>query len=144
MRDGEALRLSRDVCVDAWLFADAASELLRPGPLRGDEWLGEARRAVGLYAGDLLPEDPYAEWAASHRSVLAQLHLDLLDALVAALDALGRPADALPLMRRAIDAEPLEPRRYQLAARLAEAAGRAHEASQFRARAEKVADELGR
>jgi DNA-binding SARP family transcriptional activator len=144
VREGEALRLSRDVRVDAWLFADAASELLRPGPPRGDEWLVEARGAVGLYTGDLLPEDPYAEWAASHRSVLARLHLDLLDAMVATVDALGRPDDALPLVRRAIDAEPLDLRRYHLAARLAEAAGRAHEASQFRARAEKVADELGR
>ena len=143
VREGEALRLSRDVRVDAWLFADAAAELLRPGPRRGDEWLGEARCALGLYAGDLLPEDPYAEWVASHRSVLARLHLDLLDAMVATLDALGRPDDALPLVRRAIDAEPLDPRRYHLAARLAEAAGRAHEASQFRTRAEKVADELG-
>lgn len=102
VREGEALRLSRGARVDAWGFADAATAvLLRPGPSRDDDWIEAARQAAGLYTGDLLPEDPYAEWAAVPRSTLARLHLDLLDAMVVTLDRLGRTDEATPFRRRA-------------------------------------------
>ena len=102
VREGEALRLSRDTRVDAWSFADAATAALqRPSPARDDDWLEEARQAADLYTGDLLPEDPYAEWAALPRSTLARLHLDLLDAMVATFEALGRVEEATRWRRRA-------------------------------------------
>jgi len=61
-----------DLTIDAEAFEAAASEALR----RKDP--GAAVRADRAYAGDLLPEDPYAEWARGPRERLRRLRLDTL------------------------------------------------------------------
>src|SRR5690242_8328071 len=88
------------VTVDAAEFEELARRALA-GDGAGD---GAARRALALYAGELLPADRYEEWAAPRREQLRRQHLALLRldgrwAEVAELD----PADEhahLALMRR--------------------------------------------
>ncbi len=71
---GESVALFPDqsVAVDVALFEAAADEALRTG----DEDL--LRAACDRGRGDLLPEDPYEEWANGPRQRLSQLRTDLL------------------------------------------------------------------
>ena len=57
-----------DLIVDADVFAAAAQRALRSGSVE------DYGAALKLYAGELLPEDRYADWAAPHRERLAALH----------------------------------------------------------------------
>jgi predicted ATPase len=70
LRD-ELFTLSANVDVDD--FERAASEARRSGSA------GAYRAATSLYAGELLPENRYDEWAGARREELEQLHADLLD-----------------------------------------------------------------
>ena len=58
----------RDLIVDADLFAAAAQRALRSGSAE------DYGAALKPYAGELLPLDGYADWAAPHRERLAALH----------------------------------------------------------------------
>src|SRR5438552_2996280 len=58
--------------VDAVAFETAARAALAARDTAG------ARRALDGYGGELLPQDPYADWAAPRREQLRQLHLELL------------------------------------------------------------------
>jgi DNA-binding SARP family transcriptional activator len=49
------------------------------------------RAALDLYAGDLLPEDPYEDWAEDRRTQLRQLYLDLLVEMAALCEELRGP-----------------------------------------------------
>lgn len=53
-----------DLIVDADVFAAAAQRALRSGAVE------DYGAALKLYAGELLPEDRYADWAAPHRERL--------------------------------------------------------------------------
>jgi len=67
-----ALRAPGDVWVDACAFERRAAEAMRSN----DPKLFEA--ALDLYRGDLLPEDPYEDWAVAQRERLRGLYIDLL------------------------------------------------------------------
>jgi len=58
--------------VDAVAFETAARAALAARDTAG------ARRALDGYGGELLPQDPYEDWAAPRREQLRQLHLELL------------------------------------------------------------------
>ncbi len=58
--------------IDAEEFEDAVAAALRSNAAKG------AARAAQLYAGDLLPEDLYAEWAQGPRERLRRLHVQAL------------------------------------------------------------------
>src|SRR6266511_3834928 len=58
--------------IDAEEFEDAVAEALRGNAPKA------AARAAELYAGDLLPEDLYAEWVQAPRERLRRLHLQAL------------------------------------------------------------------
>jgi DNA-binding SARP family transcriptional activator len=68
----------------AELFAGSAVEvdaasfetLARAALTAGDRAM--AQRALTMYGGELLPQDPYEDWVAPRREQLHQLHLDLL------------------------------------------------------------------
>jgi DNA-binding SARP family transcriptional activator len=141
-RDGEALALVRGVQVDAHLFeAEARRAAAAP---RGDP----ERRAAGMAAlsrwrGGLLPDDPYEAWAAEPRERLARRHLDLVDALAAEAEERGELDEALRLLERGIEAEPLDEGRYVRAARLLLAQGRRGPARATLLRGRAVVDELG-
>lgn len=76
-----------DLLVDVDAFDDAAAEA-RSG---GTE---QAAQAVGLYPGDLLPDDLYESWAEEPREVRRLRHLELLR--------------ALGLWERVLEADPLD------------------------------------
>src|SRR6516165_7783978 len=54
--------------------------------------------ALKLYAGELLPEDRYADWAAPHRDRLAALHEGLTAGQARALMERRRPEEAAALL----------------------------------------------
>lgn len=67
-----ALLPEADVETDVVRFRTAGGAALADGSA------GHAAEALSLYAGPLLPEDPYEPWAAAERDSLAELHLSLL------------------------------------------------------------------
>ena len=112
-RSDDGLRLSVHTRIDAARFATEVAEV-RTAPVI--ERPGLARAALAGYAGELLPEDRYADWTAAPRARLQLDQLELLELL--ADDAVERgdideairqleaitaiePLDAAPLIRAA-------------------------------------------
>ena len=99
LEDGQvALFPGSDVTVDVDRFEAAASSALRNAEIQG------AERAAAMYAGELLPFDPYEPWAGNIRQRLALRHLELLRLLgrydeIVAVDATDEDAH-VGLMRR--------------------------------------------
>src|SRR5215211_5332311 len=62
--------------------------------------------AIELYAGDLLPEDRYEEWAESKREELRQLYLALLIELAGLHEERGEYELAIEALRKATAKEP--------------------------------------
>ncbi|HLJ68518.1 MAG TPA: tetratricopeptide repeat protein [Chloroflexota bacterium] len=95
-------------------------ELALPGPLLVDvaEFEAAAARArhsdepaayhaaIDLYAGDLLPDDLYEDWAAGRREALRQTYLGLLLGLARRHEARGELRQAMEALRRAVECEP--------------------------------------
>jgi tetratricopeptide (TPR) repeat protein len=81
-----------DLIVDADVFAAAAQRALRSGAVE------DYGAALKLYAGELLPEDRYADWAAPHRERLAALHEALAAGLARALLERRSPEEAVALL----------------------------------------------
>ena len=102
-RPSAYLRLHNDVLslppntqIDVTRFEEAAARA-RAG---GDEALCEG--AIDLYDGDLLADDPYAEWAASRRTHLRELYLQVLAGLARLREARGDPSGAIDALDRLI------------------------------------------
>ena len=96
--DTVALGPETDVSVDVVEFEDLARRALESGDAIA------ARTALGLYAGELLPDDRYEDWAEERREQLRLRQLDLLRldgrwATVVELDPTDETAH-LALMRR--------------------------------------------
>jgi Tol biopolymer transport system component/DNA-binding SARP family transcriptional activator len=64
------------------------------------------RTAIELYAGELLPEDRYEEWAQGRREELRRLHLALLDELAGLYEERGEHGPAVEALRRVEAEEP--------------------------------------
>jgi DNA-binding SARP family transcriptional activator len=62
--------------------------------------------ATDLYAGDLLPEDRYEEWAEGKRAELRQLYLALIMELASLYEGREEHAPAIEVLRRVISEEP--------------------------------------
>ena len=78
---GDTLSLfpDSDVAVDAEAFERCAEQALAADEgLGSDEGAATAAAAADLWAGDLLPEDPYEAWLDGPRNRLRQLHQDVL------------------------------------------------------------------
>src|SRR4051812_33695248 len=91
----ELIRLQADVDADA--FERAAADARRLGTPAA------LRAALALYAGELLPENRYDDWAESRRDALERLHEELADDLdrVGGADApRGLPAAASSFVGR--------------------------------------------
>lgn len=94
-----------------WVDVDEFERAYRVGlqaQRAGDDERARAAYAAAdrLYGGELLAEDPYAEWAAMARETL---RLDLLDTLRRLADlhaAVGDHAGAVLVARRALDIDP--------------------------------------
>ena len=134
------LTLAPGTHVDALLFDQAAVEALEAeGPLR----VSLAQLALARYPGQLLPEDRYEDWSARDRERLRRRHLELLDVLVE--EAIDRDSvdEAIRLLDRAMDEEPLDEERYLRAAELLLRQGRRGGARGIVERATAVRDGLG-
>lgn len=141
VRDGDAISLAPNAEIDALGFdRDARVALAEPDR---DQRAALAMAAAARYAGDLLPDDPYEEWAAGPREKLRGRYLSLLDLLIADAEARGDVDEAIRLLERAGDADPLDDERPTRAARLLLSQGRRAAAEAAVARAEAILAELG-
>ena len=101
--------------------------------------------AVGLYRGDLLSEEPFAEWAFDERERLRGLLSKALSHLVDGYVAMGDLATATNRLERAVDVQPLdEPLQRRLSGLLV-LQGRHSDASRrFSGYRQRMLDEFGR
>src|SRR3954470_14082579 len=103
-RDGDQLVLGpRDqLVVDVEVFGEAVK----------DAWHSAepaiAERACALYAGDLLPDDPYEEWAAARREGLRASYLTVLNRLAGLHEERGELHHAIAAHERLLLTEPLD------------------------------------
>jgi DNA-binding SARP family transcriptional activator/tetratricopeptide (TPR) repeat protein len=96
--------------VDAEAFLDAVQAGRSGLTIRPAGALTSFRAALGIWRGEPLPEDTYADWAQADRRHLALAYLEALDgAAAAALDspATATAAEAASWARQAVAAEPL-------------------------------------
>jgi predicted ATPase/DNA-binding SARP family transcriptional activator/DNA-binding CsgD family transcriptional regulator len=100
--DSLALCPTLQLWVDAEAFEEAAATARRSRDPAAYLF------AVELYAGDLLPEDRYEEWAEGKREELRRIHLALLLELAAAYEEHGENELAVGALRSAIAREPTE------------------------------------
>ena len=112
--------------VDAEAFLDAVQAGRSALAARPDEALISFRAALGIWRGEPLPEDTYADWAQADRRHLSLAYLEALDgAAAAALDSAGSAAaaEAACWARQAVAAEPVRESSVLLLARALAATG---------------------
>lgn len=95
-----ALAPPDQIWVDVAVFTDLARVARHSRDPRAYE------RAIALYRGDLLPEDPYEDWAAGQREQLCALHVSLLNEVAQLHERAGRAVDAVAGYERAIGIDP--------------------------------------
>jgi predicted ATPase/DNA-binding SARP family transcriptional activator len=90
--------------------------------------LSDYRAALGLYGGELLPEDRYEGWAVGRREALSEAHLGLLLELSARLDEDEDAPAAIEVLERAVVIDPLHEEVHRALMRLFAAGGRRQQA----------------
>lgn len=113
VREGESLSLAAGTSVDSVQF-DRLARAALSAPQQ--ERAGMARRALATYTGELLVGDVFEAWTTPARERLRRLRVALLDLVVAETLGRGDLDEALALLDEAITLEPLDDRRYVLAA----------------------------
>jgi len=100
--EGETLVLcpADELWVDVGVFEEAARTARRSRDP------GAYGAAIDTYAGDLLPEDRYEEWAEARREGLRRLYLGLLLEAAELHETRGEHEPAMAALRRATAAEP--------------------------------------
>src|SRR5215217_6114422 len=99
--DNESLVLwGGEIWVDVEAFEEAAATARR------SKDPAAYRAALDLYAGELLPEDRYEEWAQDRRQGLRRIHLELLTELAQAHEHQGEYGPAVEALRRTVAEEP--------------------------------------
>ncbi len=127
--------------VDAWEFERSAA-----GALRED---GAVRRAAlvaaaGLWGGEPLPEERYADWAIPWRERLIDRHAEVLAALIDSHAAAGDLVAAAEVARRLVELDPVnEAAHRQLIVAYARAGKRGHALRQYLACRRALVAELG-
>ncbi|HTX62816.1 MAG TPA: BTAD domain-containing putative transcriptional regulator, partial [Acidimicrobiales bacterium] len=142
-RQGDSLVLDAAVRVDLQDFLAEASRAQALAPADPRLATAVARGAMARYRGDLLPDDPYDEWAGEARQHGRQVMLDLLD--LCAAEA-GRRGDLDALRRvveRTIELDPYDDRRYLRVASTLLQQGRRGEALTILRRARTALAEIG-
>ena len=113
-----------------WVDAEAFLEAVQAGrsglAVRPAEALTSFRAALGIWRGEPLPEDTYADWAQADRRHLSLAYLEALDGAAAtALDSANTAAtvEAACWARQAVTADPLRESSVLLLARALTATG---------------------
>jgi DNA-binding SARP family transcriptional activator len=119
-RDGDVVYLDPDVAVDAVRFEEACARALAASD---DDALEAAVAATLEYGGDLLPTDPYAEWAILARERLRLRYLAMCDRAARLAAEAGMNDLALDRLQAAIRHEPYDTDRYVQAAAILSASG---------------------
>ena len=86
------------------------------------------RHALGLYSGELLPDDPYEEWAIAPRRELREEYLAGLAEMADRLEAEGDVAGAIEAARLLVNAEPTREESHATLIRLYALGGRRSDA----------------
>lgn len=141
-RHGEQLILDRSVAVDVHEL-DAALDVAIDPRCSDDDRAGARSHALRLYRGLLLPELPFAEWAAPDRARLAMARSDLLRSLVERMAVSGEPDEALAVAEQALADAPDDEDLLVRAAELAIDAGRPSRARGLLRRARERRASLG-
>lgn len=104
IREGEGLSLGPEeqVRVDLDQFEAAVARVWRT------EDFAHAGDALNLYAGELLPDDPYEDWVADRRAVVLTSYVTLLSRQAAWYEAAGRLDQAVVARQRQVAVEPLD------------------------------------
>ncbi len=113
---------SGGVEVDVDVFEAAVARARETGEL------SDYRAAVGLYGGELLPEDRYEGWAVARREAVSEAHLGLLLELSARLAEDGDAPAAIEVLERAVVIDPLHEEVHRALMRLFAAGGRRQQA----------------
>jgi predicted ATPase/DNA-binding SARP family transcriptional activator/DNA-binding CsgD family transcriptional regulator len=87
-----------------WVDVDAFEEVASTA--RRSREPAAYRAAIDLYAGDLLPEDRYQEWAEGGRNELRKLYFALLIELARLYEGREEHATAIEVLRKATAEEP--------------------------------------
>lgn len=140
IREGEAIRLSTGVWVDAFAFRSLADRTLTGDSPDG---VAAARRALSLYQGQFLPDDCYQDWTEAPRQQLRRRQVALLDLLAADARRRGAPFEAVQLLELALEADPLDDVRYLELAELLLAMGRRGRAAELVDRSRRVLRDHG-
>lgn len=141
-RDGDSVTFPADTVIDAVEFEDTARRALTAD---GDaaETLAQARLALSRYRGELLPDEPYADWAIVAREGLVARRIALIGILADDAERRGDLIAGLQLAEDLVAARPDEEEPYVRAARLLIAAGQTGRARFYLARAEAALGRLG-
>jgi DNA-binding SARP family transcriptional activator len=107
---------------DVWVDADQVEQAVRQGGLE------RLRTAVALYRGDLSPEDPESPWLVPHRRRLRERFVEAAHPVVREAALAGDLAQAVPLLRRLLAADPASEEAHRLLMRLLAETGRRAEA----------------
>ncbi len=75
--------------------------------------LGLFEKAVALYHGDFLKDDPYESWIEAKRSALKKRFITLLLTLARIHEERDEPTQAIRYLQRAIDTAPLNEEAYR-------------------------------
>jgi DNA-binding SARP family transcriptional activator len=108
VRGGYAVN-RRHVRIDADLFTEAVRDGLGALERGEDEMAGQMLElAMSLYRGDLLEDEPYAEWAMPERDRLRMMANDCLRALARIALGQGDQAEAIRHLDRLAELEPYD------------------------------------
>src|SRR5215217_5226372 len=121
---------------DLWLDVEAFEEAAASA--RRSREPAAHRAALNLYAGELLPRDPYEEWAEVPREGLGQSFLALLIELTSLHEERGEYAPGIEALRRVIVEEPTREEAHIGLMRLYALSGRHGEALAQYERFEKI------
>jgi DNA-binding SARP family transcriptional activator len=85
----------------------AACDEIRRAKQEDDRCLSACQRAIDIYGGDFLPEEPYLSWAEMKRSVLRDQYLGVLMEMATLFERKNDPGSAIDCCRTAIRTDPL-------------------------------------
>ena len=106
------------LCPDGNLWIDAEAFVSGIRDASGESRVDRYRAAQELYRGELLPDDPYAEWAAGPREALAQDELAILAQLALLQERGGDGDDAIETLRGLLEIDPADEPAHQSLMRL--------------------------
>ena len=132
------------LCPGAELWVDVEAFEEAAATARRSREPAAYRAALNLYAGELLPRDPYEEWAEVPREGLRQLFLSLLVELGSLHEERGEYGAGIEALRRVVVEEPTREEAHIGLMRLYALGGRQAEAlAQYARLEESLSRELG-